>query len=341
MSCSSTTESNPEERRQEDGEMHCKENVKTESEGQDLHDDACSTVPVAREEDWVIASDETFLNGIIHEFEQFEKNYHSEVPNETISNRQEPRHPSNTHRLANHTSTAITNQEKHAEIEVTPSRSRFVSHITPVTLLPPAHLNKIPDKHWSQTNTHQPLQPLQTTANTSIHIHSSALHSTPAARPSTQQRQHIAPQPLTFAKTPHTLTASTYSPQTLSSTVASELGNTAVVTPSTAATHSNSFRTPSTTQWMKVKSSLSTSPSPSSLDSPQPFNGGKITPPLCNCGKRAKRKTVTNPGPNQGKPFFSCPGGREAGCQYFRWENSSPSTSHAHCSTVNLSSEYT
>ena len=98
-----------------------------------------------------------------------------------------------------------------------------------------------------------------------------------------------------------------------------------------------SFRTPSTTQWIKAKSSHSLSPS--ILSSPQPFNGGKITPPLCNCGKRAKRKLVTSPGPNQGKPFFSCPGGRETGCQYFRWETSSPHGVN-HSSTVNLSSEY-
>ena len=53
--------------------------------------------------------------------------------------------------------------------------------------------------------------------------------------------------------------------------------------------------------------------------------GGKVTPPLCRCGKRAKRKTVTTPGPNEGVPFYVCPNRRMSGfkrqsCGYFRWE---------------------
>lgn len=53
--------------------------------------------------------------------------------------------------------------------------------------------------------------------------------------------------------------------------------------------------------------------------------GGKITPPLCRCGKRTKRKTVVTPGPNEGVPFYVCPNGRGHGlkrqsCGYFRWE---------------------
>ena len=315
--------------------MRCKENTEAEPKRQKS---------AVREEDWVIESDENFLNGIIHEFEQFEKNnyMHPEVPNETTSNHQEPRCSSSTYQLANHTAT--TNQRKHTEVEITPSRSRFVSHITPVTLLPPTHLKRVTDEHQPQTNTHQqPLQQLQT-------VHSSSPHTTPAAHLSQQQQRQIT-SPLSFASTQkalHTPTATTCTPQKLSRATAafelgntSGMGNTAVVTPPTTAAPSVSFRTPSTTQWMKVKSSLSTSPSTPSLDSPQPFNGGKITPPLCNCGKRAKRKFVTSPGPNQGKPFFSCPGGREAGCQYFRWETSSPSAAHTLSSTVNLSSEYT
>uniref|UniRef100_A0A8C2YG00 GRF-type domain-containing protein n=2 Tax=Coturnix japonica TaxID=93934 RepID=A0A8C2YG00_COTJA len=51
----------------------------------------------------------------------------------------------------------------------------------------------------------------------------------------------------------------------------------------------------------------------------------KLTPPLCNCGRRAKRLYVSNAGPNHGKAFFCCPVGRREGskksCGYFKWEN--------------------
>lgn len=60
----------------------------------------------------------------------------------------------------------------------------------------------------------------------------------------------------------------------------------------------------------------------------------KVTPPLCNCGKRTRRKTVYSPGPNQGRNFFSCCNRRQikqtgltdvtnygGGCNFFRWES--------------------
>ncbi|XP_077979487.1 ERI1 exoribonuclease 2-like [Glandiceps talaboti] len=51
---------------------------------------------------------------------------------------------------------------------------------------------------------------------------------------------------------------------------------------------------------------------------------GRVTPPLCQCGRRAKKRTVMNPGPNQGRGFFSCPTGRGGShaksCGFFRWE---------------------
>ncbi|XP_010216391.1 PREDICTED: ERI1 exoribonuclease 2-like [Tinamus guttatus] len=50
----------------------------------------------------------------------------------------------------------------------------------------------------------------------------------------------------------------------------------------------------------------------------------KPTPPLCNCGRRAKRLYVSNSGPNHGKAFFCCPvgkhEGKKKGCGYFKWE---------------------
>ncbi|NXU72997.1 ERI2 exoribonuclease, partial [Oreotrochilus melanogaster] len=51
---------------------------------------------------------------------------------------------------------------------------------------------------------------------------------------------------------------------------------------------------------------------------------GNPTPPLCNCGRRAKKLYVSNSGPNHGKAFFCCPVGRhqssKKGCGYFKWE---------------------
>ncbi|KAK7929630.1 hypothetical protein WMY93_006025 [Mugilogobius chulae] len=52
------------------------------------------------------------------------------------------------------------------------------------------------------------------------------------------------------------------------------------------------------------------------------------TAPLCVCGRRAKRQTVSNGGPNQGRGFFCCPGKRSGGgdraakrCDFFKWES--------------------
>ncbi|XP_053936333.1 ERI1 exoribonuclease 2 isoform X2 [Cuculus canorus] len=52
---------------------------------------------------------------------------------------------------------------------------------------------------------------------------------------------------------------------------------------------------------------------------------GNPTPPLCHCGRRAKKLYVSNAGPNHGKPFFCCPVGKhegnKKGCGYFKWEH--------------------
>lgn len=73
--------------------------------------------------------------------------------------------------------------------------------------------------------------------------------------------------------------------------------------------------------------------SPALLSSPGNFNPtfriaetGRVTPPLCRCGRRARRLNVSNGGPNQGKAFYSCPVRKcernTKGCNYFRWEHS-------------------
>ncbi|XP_068100907.1 ERI1 exoribonuclease 2 isoform X1 [Hyperolius riggenbachi] len=51
----------------------------------------------------------------------------------------------------------------------------------------------------------------------------------------------------------------------------------------------------------------------------------RITAPMCNCGRRAKKLTVSNGGPNQGRIFYSCAVRKRdengKGCNYFKWED--------------------
>nr|XP_020478471.1 ERI1 exoribonuclease 2 [Monopterus albus] len=87
-----------------------------------------------------------------------------------------------------------------------------------------------------------------------------------------------------------------------------------------------------------VLASLSTNIHPSSSSRSsipvKPKEGGKITSPLCACGRRAKRQVVSNGGPNHGRGFYCCPvrrsgsGGRmQKGCEFFKWESSLKKTS--------------
>ncbi|XP_019619125.1 PREDICTED: ERI1 exoribonuclease 2-like isoform X1 [Branchiostoma belcheri] len=49
----------------------------------------------------------------------------------------------------------------------------------------------------------------------------------------------------------------------------------------------------------------------------------RITPPFCTCGRRAKRRSVVNPGPNLGRQFWVCGTGRRdsaKSCNFFKWE---------------------
>ncbi|XP_018417785.1 PREDICTED: ERI1 exoribonuclease 2 [Nanorana parkeri] len=57
----------------------------------------------------------------------------------------------------------------------------------------------------------------------------------------------------------------------------------------------------------------------------RPAKIARITAPMCNCGRRAKKLTVSNGGPNQGRVFYSCAirkrDDHEKGCSYFKWED--------------------
>lgn len=99
------------------------------------------------------------------------------------------------------------------------------------------------------------------------------------------------------------------------------------------------FNKPLTTPMVKPSAFTPPSVMKTKLNSPATppvvsFNGGGVTPPLCQCGRRTRRRSVVNPGPNQGRAFFSCSlnHGRsglgssvsnkksKGGCNFFRWE---------------------
>ncbi|XP_006876026.1 PREDICTED: ERI1 exoribonuclease 2 [Chrysochloris asiatica] len=62
----------------------------------------------------------------------------------------------------------------------------------------------------------------------------------------------------------------------------------------------------------------------STVNLQQPWVSGKMTPPLCKCGRRSKRLVVSNNGPNHGRVFYCCPIGKyqenKNQCGYFKWE---------------------
>ncbi|XP_045398688.1 ERI1 exoribonuclease 2 isoform X1 [Lemur catta] len=102
----------------------------------------------------------------------------------------------------------------------------------------------------------------------------------------------------------------------------------------------------------------------STVNLQEPCKSGKMTPPLCKCGRRSKRLVVSNNGPNHGKVFYCCPIGKyqenRKCCGYFKWEQtlqkeranrvvlshstegltfSSPETSHIHDRNLSFSTK--
>ena len=116
-------------------------------------------------------------------------------------------------------------------------------------------------------------------------------------------------------KTPSSgVQASTGSFKTPSSGVQTSTGS--FKTPSSGVqTSSGSFKTPLQTV-RSVSSSM------------------RVTPPLCLCGRRSKRRQVQNCGPNMGRLFFTCSIGQPAGstvggkgsCGFFQWESPGEAT---------------
>ncbi|XP_063286445.1 ERI1 exoribonuclease 2 [Pelobates fuscus] len=65
----------------------------------------------------------------------------------------------------------------------------------------------------------------------------------------------------------------------------------------------------------------------------------RITAPMCKCGRRAKKLTVSNMGPNHGRAFYSCTVRKRTeenkkGCDYFKWEDTLLKEKSAHTSAL-------
>lgn len=65
-------------------------------------------------------------------------------------------------------------------------------------------------------------------------------------------------------------------------------------------------------------------------DLPPPTAAGESSSVICNCGQEAALLTVRKEGPNQGRPFYKCPGGS---CSFFLWASSSRPEAGAPSST--------
>lgn len=84
--------------------------------------------------------------------------------------------------------------------------------------------------------------------------------------------------------------------------------------------NSTAFKTSSSTPYSSDRSSFLNNQTSSM----------KTTPPLCQCGRRSKRRMVQTPGQNMGRFFFSCGVRKGAdskdGCKFFKWETQSMSS---------------
>lgn len=128
----------------------------------------------------------------------------------------------------------------------------------------------------------------------------------------------IAQRPATSIR-PHSLSSMVFTPNR--HVISSAVTPTSVKAP-TGVSLSSTGATPTEPRGGETKSTMWSTPIQAlSLVGP-PF-AGRPTPPLCKCGRRAKRQTVTTPGPNDGRHFFACPLGKacssKGGCGFFMW----------------------
>ena len=245
----------------------------------------------------------------------------------------------------------------------TPSRPDFVSHVSPVTLL------SYPRHGGGKKSTQLP-SPLACSTSSKVQCDSTSvevcvveetpphsaenhqhrvthqLNSDSITHLSHQQTRSVSNYNHIRASTPINSSPINTTPQSSPCYSKHSLPATAVQSICETSNSALSFRTPSTSEWMKVKrlSSGSTHTPSSNLSGELLSSGGKVTPPLCNCGKRTKRRTASNPGPNEGRTFYACPNGKASdksrGCGFFKWEKMLASSSSSSCSPTAFASSH-
>ena len=341
------------------------------------------------EDDWT-GFDEGLMKDIVRELDDWDNDYDLACEQLLGANR-----PSTTHKEHHDNSHGVTRpstrsgtintqpvlqplQENARLMAGTPSRPDFVSHVAPVTLLScPRHGSG--EKSLQSPMACGPSSKVQSICSNAC-SEICVVDETPpySAENATNHRtkllysgnttQHTAhPHNQTASNFNHICTSSTptgftprLSPNLLKNTHPTNALQQNRETPNSAL----NFRTPSTSEWMKVKrlSSGSThTPSPSSthtalsdstytpssnisgsISGELLSSGGKVTPPLCNCGRR----TVSTPGPNEGQTFYACPNGKASdksrGCGFFKWERmlACSSSSSSSWSSQSFTSSY-
>lgn len=167
--------------------------------------------------------------------------------------------------------------------------SRFVSHISPVTLLPSAPTISLGRHNDSplllSSNAH-------TIKETPTKVDSHVLEMKMSSFKSLSSTPKMNSRPCSCVANGYDLTP------TEMKVYKSGVNNTCINSQSSLSTSSNSV----------VLSAI----------------GHKVTPPMCECGRRTKRKLVAKVGPNEGKPFYICPNSsgsnKSRGCGFFKWE---------------------
>ena len=187
--------------------------------------------------------------------------------------------------------------------QYTPSRASVMSHVKPLTLQSSATINKDPleSSTTSSVTHHNPKQLM-----TSLCIKQDEYCTSTTITTSCNEKQ-------TTFKTPTSLvyTSSNVSSSSRDSSSSKSL-----------------FKTPNSAEWIRVKGSSSYR------------QNLKVTPPLCGCGKRSRRKVTSTPGPNQGQSFFACSKSRTNGCGFFQWDYSLLTESPMDHDGCKLESEY-
>ncbi|XP_026053134.1 ERI1 exoribonuclease 2 isoform X1 [Carassius auratus] len=93
------------------------------------------------------------------------------------------------------------------------------------------------------------------------------------------------------------------------------------------ASSSSSRPLPHTDPYAPLSRFLGRSGASFSVYTDPPGRVSRVTSPLCGCGRRARRLTVGNGGPNHGRVFYCCPvrrqscGAPQKGCDFFKWES--------------------